>query len=155
MFIDDLASRLATRVQVTTDCLKVYLEGVEAAFGSEVDYAMLIRLYSGSQEEIPYSRAQSIGCETKIIQGKPDMKHVSRSYVEGQNLTTRNSMRRFPRLTNAFSKKLQIPAYAVAIHYLHYNFCRIDKSLRVTPATEAGVTHHIWALEEVLGTAGV
>jgi IS1 family transposase len=155
MFIDDLKERLANRIQLTTDGLKAYLEAVEGAFGCEVDYAMLIKLYGANQEEVRYSPAECIGCETKIIQGKPDRKHVSTSYVERQNLTMRMSMRRFTRLTNGFSKKIENHAYSVAIHYMHYNFCRIHKTLRVTPAMEAGITEHAWTIEEMLVALGV
>ena len=149
-FVDDLKERLANRVQLTTDGLKVYLEAVEGAFGADIDYAQLIKIYGAGQEEVRYSPAECIGCETKIVQGKPDVKHVSTSYVERQNLTMRMSMRRFTRLTNGFSKKVENHAYAVAIHYMHYNFCRVHKSLRVTPAMEAGITDHIWTIEEML-----
>jgi IS1 family transposase len=155
MFIDDLKSRLTSRIQLTTDGLKVYLEAVEGAFGADVDYAMLIKIYGSSQEEVRYSPAECIGTETKIIQGKPDMKHVSTSYVERQNLTMRMSMRRFTRLTNGFSKKIENHAYAVAIYFMHYNFCRVHKSLRVTPAMEAGITDHVWTIEEMLGKVGL
>jgi IS1 family transposase len=155
MFIDDLKSRLASRVQLTTDGLKVYLEAVEGAFGADIDYAMLIKIYGSSQEEVRYSPAECIGTETKIIQGKPDMKHVSTSYVERQNLTMRMSMRRFTRLTNGFSKKIENHAYAVAIYFMHYNFCRVHKSLRVTPAMEAGLTDHVWTIEEMLDKVGL
>jgi len=150
MFIDDLASRLANRVQLTSDGLRVYLEAVEGAFGADIDYAQLIKIYGGSQEETRYSPAECIGCETKIIQGKPDSKHVSTSYVERQNLTMRMSMRRFTRLTNGFSKKVENHAYAVGIHYMHYNFCRVHQTLRVTPAMEAGITDHVWTIEEMM-----
>jgi IS1 family transposase len=154
MFIEDLAGRLSTRVQLTTDGHRAYLEAVEGAFGCEVDYAMLIKLYGGSQEETRYSPAECIGCETKIIQGKPDRKHISTSYIERQNLTMRMSMRRFTRLTNGFSKKVENHAYAVAIHYMHYNFVRVHKSLRITPAMEAGLTNHVWTIEEMLSRIG-
>jgi IS1 family transposase len=154
MFIDDLAARLSNRVQLTTDGLRVYLEAVEGAFGCDVDYAMLIKIYSSTQEETRYSPAECIGCESKIIQGKPDMKHVSTSYVERQNLTMRMQMRRFTRLTNGFSKKIENHAYALAIFYMHYNFCRIHQTLRVTPAMEAGITDHVWTVEEMLDKVG-
>lgn len=149
IFIDDLKSRLANRVQLTTDGHRAYLEAVEGAFGSEVDYAMLIKLYGASQEETRYSPAECIGCERKAISGKPDSKHVSTSFVERQNLTMRMSMRRFTRLTNAFSKKVENHAYHIALHYMHYNFCRIHQTLRVTPAMEAGLTDHVWMVEEI------
>jgi len=150
IFIDDLKSRLASRVQLTTDGLRVYLDAVETAFGSEVDYAMLVKLYESSQQETRYSPAVCVSCEQKAIMGKPDPKHISTSYVERQNLTMRMSMRRFTRLTNGFSKKVENHAYAVAIHYIHYNFCRIHQTLRCTPAMEAGITDHAWTIEEML-----
>ena len=151
MFIDDLKGRLANRVQLTTDGLRVYLEAVEGAFGADVDYAQLVKIYGATQQETRYSPAECIGCETKIIQGQPDKSYISTSYVERQNLTMRMRMRRFTRLTNGFSKKIENHAYALALFYMHYNFCRIHQSLRVTPAMEAGVTDHVWSLEEVAG----
>lgn len=150
IFIDDLKERLANRVQLTTDGLKVYLDAVEGAFGSEVDYAMLVKLYESTQNETRYSPAVCVSCEQKAIMGNPDPKHVSTSYVERQNLTMRMQIRRFTRLTNAFSKKVENHAYQVALHFMHYNFCRIHKTLRVTPAMEAGVTDHMWTIEEML-----
>ena len=155
LFIDDLAGRLASRVQLTTDGLKVYLEAVEGAFGCNVDYSMLVKLYASSQEETRYSPAECIGCERKRVMGNPDPAHISTSYVERQNLTMRMSMRRFTRLTNGFSKKVENHAYAVAIHYMHYNFCRIHKTLRVTPAMEAGVAEHVWTIEEMIHKVGI
>ena len=149
MFIDDLAERLSHRVQLTTDGLRVYLDAVEGAFGADVDYAQLVKIYGASQEEIRYSPAECIGCETKIIQGNPDPAHISTSFVERQNLTMRMSMRRFTRLTNGFSKKVENHAYAVALHYMHYNFARIHQTLRCTPAMEAGLADHVWSLEEI------
>jgi IS1 family transposase len=149
MFIDDLKDRLANRVQLTTDGLKVYLEAVEGAFGADIDYAQLVKIYGATQEETRYSPAECIGCETKIIQGKPDSKHISTSYVERQNLTMRMRMRRFTRLTNGFSKKIENHAYALALFYMHYNFCHVHQTLRVTPAMEAGVSDHVWSLEEI------
>jgi IS1 family transposase len=155
MFVDDLASRLANRVQLTSDGLKVYLEAVECAFGCEIDYAMLIKTYAASQEEIRYSPAECVSCEVKPIMGNPDPAHISTSFVERQNLTMRLSMRRFTRLTNGFSKKIENHAYSVAIHYMHYNFCRIHSTLRVTPAMEAGITDHVWTIEEMLSKIGL
>ncbi len=149
IFIDDLASRLAHRVQLTSDGLKVYLEAVEGAFGCEIDYAMLVKTYAASQEETRYSPAVCTSCESKPVMGYPDPDHISTSYVERQNLTMRMSMRRFTRLTNGFSKKVENHAYAVALHYMHYNFCRIHKTLRCTPAMEAGITDHVWEIEEI------
>jgi IS1 family transposase len=150
MFIDDLKERLASRVQLTTDGHNAYLTAVEDAFGSDVDYAMLIKIYGATQEETRYSPAECIGTETKIIQGKPDVKHVSTSFVERQNLSMRMGMRRFTRLTNGFSKKVENHAYMLAIFYMHYNFCRVHKTLRVTPAMESGVTAHVWTIEEMI-----
>jgi len=149
IFIDDLKSRLANRVQLTTDGLRCYLDAVEGAFGADIDYAQLIKVYGANQEEVRYSPAECIGCETKIVQGKPNPKHISTSYIERQNLTMRMGMRRFTRLTNGFSKKVENHAYAVALHYMHYNFCRIHKTLRITPAMEAELTDHVWSLEEI------
>lgn len=143
MFIDDLAGRLASRVQLTSDGLRVYLEAVEGAFGADIDFSMLHKIYASSQEEVRYSPAVCIGCEKKRIVGNPDPAHVSTSYVERQNLSLRMGMRRFTRLTNAFSKKIENHAYSVALYYMHYNFCRIHKTLRVTPAMEAGVTDRL------------
>jgi len=149
IFIDDLASRLASRVQLTTDGLKVYLEAVEGAFGCDIDYAMLVKLYESSQEETRYSPAVCVSAEAKTIMGNPDPKHISTSYIERQNLTMRMGMRRFTRLTNGFSKKVENHAYQVALHYMHYNFCRIHKTLRVAPAMEAGISDHVWSIEEI------
>jgi len=148
----DLAKRLANRVQLTTDGHRVYLQAVELAFGTEIDYAMLVKLYSSdrAEGEVRYSPAECIGCrETKII-GKPNPRHISTSYAERQNLTMRMKMRRFTRLTNAFSKKLENHRWAVALHFMHYNFCRVHQTLRVTPAMEAGIADHVWSLEEVV-----
>lgn len=150
MFIDDLKGRLANRVQLTTDGLKVYLEAVEGAFGADVDFAQLVKIYGALQEETRYSPAECLGCETKRVQGNPDPKYISTSYVERQNLTMRMGMRRFTRLTNAFSKKVENHAYQVALHFMHYNFCRIHKTLRVTPAMEAGISDHVWTIQEML-----
>jgi len=154
VFIDDLASRLANRIQLTTDGLKVYLEAVEGAFGCAIDYAMLIKVYGASQEETRYSPAECIECVTNVVSGTPAPKHISTSYIERQNLTMRMGMRRFTRLTNGFSKKVENHAHAVAIHFMHYNFCRVHKTLRVTPAMEAGITDHIWTVEEMIGRVG-
>jgi IS1 family transposase len=155
MFIDDLKSRLASRVQLTTDGLKVYLEAVEGAFGADIDYAQLIKIYGPSQEETRYSPPECIGSETKKIQGNPDPKHISTSYSERQNLTMRMSMRRFTRLTNGFSKKIENHVYAVALYFMHYNFCRVHQTLRVTPAMEAGITDHVWTIQEMLDKVGI
>jgi IS1 family transposase len=151
-FMYDLASRLANRVQLTTDGHRVYLNAVEQAFGTDVDYAMLVKIYGNDPrgEETRYSPAECIGCQATPIIGRPKAEHISTSFVERQNLTMRMGMRRFTRLTNAFSKKIENLEHAVAIHYMHYNFARIHKTLRVTPAMEAGITDHVWSLEEIV-----
>ncbi|MGA2984939.1 MAG: IS1 family transposase [Terriglobia bacterium] len=149
MFIDDLASRLASRVQLTSDGLKVYLEAVEGAFGSEIDYAQLIKTYAASQEETRYSPAVCTSCERKPVMGRPDSTHISTSYIERANLSMRIGMRRFTRLTNAFSKKVENHAYMVALYYMHYNFAKVHGTLRCTPAMEAGIANHVWEIEEI------
>ncbi|MGE0644162.1 MAG: IS1 family transposase [Nitrospira sp.] len=152
-FIEDLASRLANRVQLTTDSHKAYLTAVENSFGIDIDYAMLDKLYATppKPDVHRYSPANCCGIVKKRIKGNPDTSKVSTSYVERQNLTMRMQMRRYTRLTNAFSKKLENQAHAVALHFMHYNFCRIHQSLRVTPAMQAGVADHVWSLEEIAG----
>jgi IS1 family transposase len=152
-FMQDLASRIDNRIQLTTDGHRVYAEAVEAAFGSEIDYAMLVKLYgaSGDNPESRYSPATCIGCRTGVLAGNPDPKHISTSFVERQNLSMRMGMRRFTRLTNGFSKKFENHGHQVALYFFHYNFCRVHKTLRVTPAMEAGLTDHVWSLEELLG----
>jgi len=152
-FMNDLAGRLAHRVQLTTDAHKPYLRAVEDAFGSEIDYAQLVKIYGTSFNNSPearYSPAQCMGARKAKITGNPDHAHVSTSIVERQNLTMRMGNRRFTRLTNAFSKKAENHEHSVALHFMHYNFCRIHKSLRVTPAMEAGIADHVWSLEEVV-----
>lgn len=153
MFIEDLAGRLKSRVQLTSDGLRVYLEAVEGAFGSGIDYAMLVKLYESSQEETRYSPAQCIGCERKRIMGNPDPMHISTSYAERLNLTLRMHMRRFTRLTNAHSKKIENHIYAVALHFMYYNFAKIHETLRVTPAMQAGVSDHVWSIGEIVALA--
>jgi len=149
-FVCDLASRLANRVQVTTDGHRAYLEAVEAAFGADVDYAQLIKLYGeGPHPQGRYSPAQIQGTKTFCCTGSPEPKHISTSYVERQNLTMRMNMRRFTRLTNGFSKKVENHAHAVSLHYMHYNFVRIHKTLRVTPAMAAGITNRLWDISEI------
>jgi IS1 family transposase len=145
-FVRDLAGRLRHRVQITSDGHRPYIMAVEDAFGGDVDYAMLIKMYGKSQleSETRYSPAECIGMEVKIMCGDPDRDHISTSFIERQNLTMRMGMRRFTRLTNAFSKKLENHAAAIALHYMHYNFCRIHKTLRVTPAMAAGIADHVW-----------
>ena len=150
-FISDLASRLVGRIQLTTDGLKSYLEAVEGAFGADVDYAMLIKLYGEvNPGEARYSPPKCTGSRKETITGRPDMDHVSTSYVERANLTMRMGMRRFTRLTNGFSKKVENHEHAVALHFMHYNFCRVHQTLRVTPAMQAGLSEHVWSLEELV-----
>ncbi len=152
LFIQDLASRLNHRIQLTTDGFKAYLEAVEGAFGSEVDYAMLVKIYgTDSEGEKRYSPAEIIEIKRKTIIGNPDPKLISTSYVERQNLTMRMSMRRFTRLTNGFSKKVENHAHAISLHFMYYNFVRIHKTLRVTPAMEAKVTDRLWSIEDIVG----
>jgi len=151
-FMNDVAGRLANRVQLTTDGHKPYLAAVEDAFGGDVDYSMLVKLYGASGEsETRYSPAKCLGCIPTPVTGDPDPKHISTSYVERQNLTMRMSMRRFTRLTNGFSKKLENHAATVALYFMYYNFARVHQTLRVTPAMEAGIADHIWSIEEIVG----
>jgi IS1 family transposase len=149
--MDDLRSRLSNRVQLTTDGHKAYLEAVEGAFGGDVDYAQLIKLYGATPGGTTgrYSPAECTGIKKVRVEGNPDEKHVSTSYVERQNLTMRMSMRRFTRLTNAFSKKLDNHIHALALYFAFYNFCRIHKTLRVSPAMAAGITDKLWSLEDI------
>jgi IS1 family transposase len=150
-FMKDLAGRLANRVQLTTDGHAAYLTAVESTFGAGIDYAMLVKIYGESGEaEKRYSPAECIGCERKEISGKPDPKHISTSYVERQNLTMRMHMRRFTRLTNAFSKKLENHVAAISLHFMYYNFVRIHQTLRVTPAMAAGVSDRVWEISDVV-----
>jgi len=151
-FMEDVANRVRGRVQLTTDGHKPYLEAVENAFGMDIDFATLQKIYGASNEpEKRYSPAKCIGCESKVVMGDPDPKHISTSYVERQNLNMRMSMRRFTRLTNGFSKKAENHAHAVALHFMHYNYCRVHKTLGTTPAMKAGLTDHVWSMEELAG----
>ena len=152
-FMHDLKARLANRVQLTTDGYKPYFVAVEDAFGATVDYAMLQKIYGKVKDtpETRYSPAVCMGAKKAIIKGYPDYAHISTSYIERQNLTMRMSMRRFTRLTNGFSKKVENHEHAIAIHYMYYNFGRIHQSLRVTPAMEAGISDHVWSIEEIVG----
>jgi IS1 family transposase len=149
--MDDLAARLANKVQLTTDGHNAYLEAVEEAFGSEVDYAMLIKLYGASPESAVgrYSPADVIGIRKQAIEGLPDFDHISTSHVERHNLTMRMQMRRFTRLTNAFSKKLENHYHALSLYFVFYNFVRIHKTHRMTPAMAAGVTDKLWAMDDI------
>ncbi len=152
LFMQDLAARLSGRVQLTTDGHKAYLTAVEMSFRDGIDYAMLVKLYGGgeSEREGRYSQAVCTGAIKNPVFGLPDAKHVSTSYVERQNLTMRMAMRRFTRLTNGFSKKIENHQAAVSLHFMYYNFCRIHQSLRITPCMAAGVTDHVWELSEIV-----
>ncbi len=149
---DDLAKRLANRVQITTDGHKAYLEAVEGAFGGDVDYAQLVKLYGAAPESAKgkYSPAECVGARKARVEGNPDMVHVSTSYVERQNRTMRMGIRRFTRLTDAFSKKVENHAFAVALHFAYYNFCRVHQTLRITPAMAAGVTKSIMDVADLI-----
>lgn len=151
-FMYDLAARLTNRVQLTTDGHKVYLEAVDLAFGNDIDYAMLVKLYGPDRRdtEARYSPAQCIGALATTIVGNPKREHVSTSYAERQNLSMRMQMRRFTRLTNAFSKKVENHAHALALYFMYYNFCRIHQTLRITPAMAANVTDHVWEIAEIM-----
>jgi IS1 family transposase len=150
--MDDLASRLAHRVQLTTDGHRVYLDAVESTFGAGVDYSMLVKIYGADRDkEATYSSAECMGCRSIPIIGNPDPKHISTSFVEQQNLTMRMSMRRFTRLTNGFSKKVENHMQSVALHFMYYNFVRIHQTLRVPPAMAAGITDRIWEVEDMIG----
>ncbi len=150
-FMSDVASRLSNRVQLTTDGHKPYLEAVEDAFGADIDYAMLVKIYGAERAgEARYSPARCIGARQLGITGNPDPKHISTSNIERSNLTLRLMNRRFTRLTLGFSKKIENHIHAIALYAFHYNFCKIHKTLRVTPAMEAGLTDHVWELEELV-----
>lgn len=155
IFLNDLASRIKNKAQLTTDGHHMYLIAVEDAFGVDVDYAQLIKIYGQSSDgEKRYSPAEFIETIPKYITGNPNPRHISTSYVERQNLTMRMGMRRFTRLTNGFSKKVENLAHSVALHSMYYNFVRIHQTLRVSPAMEAKVTDHLWSLEDVVNLAG-
>ena len=151
VFMQDLARRLKHRVQLTTDGHRAYLEAVESAFGADIDYAMLIKIYGSPPEaETRYSPSECIGVQTQRIQGNPEYAHISTSYVERQNLTMRMAIRRFTRLTNAFSKKVENLQHATSLYFMYYNFARIHSTLRVTPAMEAKITQHVWTIREIV-----
>jgi IS1 family transposase len=152
IFMDDLRMRLANRVQLTSDGHKAYLEAVEGAFGADVDYAQLVKLYGATSESAKgrYSPAECIGAHKQPIEGNPDPKHISTSYAERSNLSVRMHTRRFTRLTNAFSKKIENHAHSVALFAMYYNFVRIHKTLRTTPAMAAGVTSRLWEIGDIV-----
>ncbi|MCB9955078.1 MAG: DDE-type integrase/transposase/recombinase [Caulobacterales bacterium] len=152
-FMDDVRTRLANRVQLTTDGHKAYLEAVEGAFGGDVDFAQLVKLYGAAPESAKgrYSPAECIGTKKMVVEGDPDKDKISTSYVERQNLTMRMSMRRFTRLTNGFSKKIENHIHSLSLYFVYYNFCRIHKSLKVTPAMAAGLTDTLHDMEWIIG----
>jgi len=151
-FMDDLAKRLANRVQLTSDGHRAYLEAVEGAFGGDIDYAMLVKIYGAAPGGVTgrYSPPECIGARKLRVEGDPDIKHVSTSYVERQNLNIRMGNRRMTRLTNAFSKKAENHAHMMAIYFMHYNFVRIHQTTRVTPAMAAGVTKRLWEMSDLV-----
>jgi IS1 family transposase len=151
-FVMDLRKRLNNRVQLTTDGHRVYLNAVEMAFGSDVDYAMLVKMYGSDprEDEKRYSPAQCIGAQMAVISGRPDPEHISTSYVERQNWSVRTAMRRYTRLSNGFSRKIENHAAAVALNYFAYNFIKIHRTLRVTPAMAAGVTDKLWSVDDLV-----
>lgn len=148
-FMYDIADRIEDRMQLTSDGHKAYLDAVEDAFGDNIDYAMLIKMYGATNpEHARYSPAECTGCRKEAIIGRPDRKHISTSFVERQNLTLRMHNRRFTRLTNAFSKKIENHEHSVALHYMHYNFMRKHQTLKTTPAIAAGVADKAWTMLE-------
>jgi IS1 family transposase len=153
-FMQDLAGRVVNLPQLTTDGFAAYPAAVSEAFGTDVDYAQLIKTYAADRtSEARYSPAVCNGARKQHVIGCPDPAHISTSHVERQNLTMRMSMRRFTRLTNAFSKKVENMEYAIALHFMHYNFCRIHQTLRITPAMAAGIADRVWSLADVLAMA--
>jgi IS1 family transposase len=150
VFMKDVASRLANRVQLTTDGHTVYLAAVDEAFGHEIDYAMLVKLYGSDDSQGRYSPAKCIGARKESVTGKPKSENISTSLVERQNLNMRMSMRRFTRLTNGFSKKIDNLRHSVALHFVYYNFCRIHQTTRITPAMAAGISKRLWSIEDIV-----
>ena len=154
-FVQDLQTRLANRIQLTSDGFRPYKDAVDDAFGVDVDYAMLVKMYSDSgQADTRYSPGEIVDSRPIPITGNPKLHLISTSHIERQNLTIRMQLRRFTRLTNAFSKKLENLKAAMSVHFCWYNFCRIHQTLRVTPAMEAGIADHVWSLEEVVLCVG-
>jgi IS1 family transposase len=156
MFMRDLAGRLKNRVQLTSDGYTAYISAVTSAFANDIDYATIIKLYGKAKDtpEQRYSPSKLTGIQLAVVRGNPDTRHISTSFVERQNLTMRMSMRRFTRLTNGFSKKIDNLNYAVALHFMNYNFCRIHKTLNTTPAMAAGVSDHLWTIEDIINLLG-
>lgn len=154
-FMQDIAARVANRIQMTTDGLKVYWTAVDSAFGVDIDYAMLQKVFAEQGHSGRYSPPRLVSMQAALVTGSPNPKHISTSYVERSNLTMRMHMRRFTRLTNAFSKKIEMHAHSVALHFMYYNFCKIHQSLRVTPAMEAGLSDHVWSLNELVSLLSV
>jgi IS1 family transposase len=151
IFVNDLAGRMADRIQLTSDGLRAYLEAVERAFRGDVDYAQLVKIYDETSEgQKRYSPAECVGCERHTVVGYPDSEHISTSFIERANLTMRMGMRRFTRLTNGFSKKIENHTAAVALHMMHCNFVRIHSTLRTTPAMAAGVTSKLWEIADIV-----
>ena len=157
IFMDDLAARLANRVQLTSDGHRAYLEAVEGAFGAAVDYAQLVKLYGATSENAKgrYSPAECTGARKMPVEGNPDPKHISTSFSERSNLTIRMHTRRFTRLTNAFSKKVENHAHAVALHMMYYNFVRLHQTVKMTPAMAAGVTKRLWEMTDIVDVLDV
>jgi IS1 family transposase len=157
-FMNDVAKRLSNRVQLTTDGYRPYLEAVTDSFGSQIDFAQLVKLYGNAtgenKDERKYSPAECTGSKKHIVSGNPDPNYISTSYVERQNLTMRMGMRRFTRLTNAFSKKFENHCHAIELRFVYYNFVRIHKTLRVPPAMEAGLIKRLMSIEDIVKLAG-
>ncbi len=151
LFMEDLSRRLANRVQISTDGHPPYATAIRGAFNGDIDYGQIMKTYVGGHNETRYSPGVCIGAEKRVMNGSPDPSHISTSYVERQNLTMRMSMRRFTRLTNGFSKKVENLAAAVSLHFAHYNFVRVHSSLGTTPAVAAGVADHAWSVAELIG----
>lgn len=149
-FMSDVAGRLANRVQLSTDGLHAYRAAVENAFGDRADYGQIVKIFQTGRGNGRYSPPECIGCKKEAISGDPDAKHISTSYIERQNLSLRMGNRRFTRLTNAFSKKIENHAAALSLYFMWYNFGRVHQTLRVTPAMESGVTDHVWSVEEIV-----
>jgi IS1 family transposase len=148
----DVASRVANRLQLTTDGLKAYLNAVDAAFESDIDYATIHKIYgTDPKAEKRYTPPVCLSCKNEVVSGNPDPKHISTSYVERANLSMRMGMRRFTRLTNAFSKKVENHAAMLSLYFMFYNFARVHQTLRVTPAMEAKIADHVWSVEEIVG----